>query len=63
MNIKKILKYTAGHINYGGRITDDWDHRCVLTLLEDYYNANVLSPDYQFDEQNIYHQVYIHIFK
>ncbi|EFN73504.1 Dynein heavy chain 1, axonemal [Camponotus floridanus] len=53
----KILKYTAGHINYGGRITDDWDHRCVLTLLEDYYNANVLSPDYQFDEQNIYHQL------
>ncbi|XP_071558453.1 dynein axonemal heavy chain 1 [Temnothorax nylanderi] len=53
----KILTYTAGHINYGGRITDDWDRRCVLTLLEDYYNVNVVSQDYQFDEQGIYHQV------
>ncbi|XP_072745723.1 dynein axonemal heavy chain 1 [Anoplolepis gracilipes] len=53
----KVLIYTAGHINYGGRITDDWDRRCVLTLLEDYYNANVVSPDYKFDEQNIYHQL------
>ncbi|KAL6436551.1 hypothetical protein ACFW04_004787 [Cataglyphis niger] len=53
----KVLIYTAGHINYGGRITDDWDRRCVLTLLEDYYNADVVSPDYQFDEENIYHQL------
>ncbi|XP_011704198.1 PREDICTED: dynein heavy chain 1, axonemal-like, partial [Wasmannia auropunctata] len=53
----KILIYTAGHINYGGRITDDWDRRCVLTLLEDYYNAKVVSSDYQFDEQGIYHQL------
>ncbi|XP_077275648.1 dynein axonemal heavy chain 1 [Temnothorax americanus] len=53
----KILTYTAGHINYGGRITDDWDRRCVLTLLEDYYNVNVVSQDYQFDEQGIYHQL------
>ena len=59
MDIKKILTYTAGHINYGGRITDEWDRRCVLTLLDDYYNANVVSPNYQFDEQGIYHQVYI----
>ncbi|XP_018365084.1 PREDICTED: dynein heavy chain 1, axonemal-like [Trachymyrmex cornetzi] len=53
----KVLIYTAGHINYGGRITDDWDRRCVLTLLEDYYNANVISQDYQFDEKEFYHQL------
>ncbi|XP_039313454.1 dynein heavy chain 1, axonemal [Solenopsis invicta] len=53
----KILIYTTGHINYGGRITDDWDRRCVLTLLEDYYNINVVSQGYQFDEQGIYYQL------
>nr|XP_012230662.1 PREDICTED: dynein heavy chain 1, axonemal-like [Linepithema humile] len=53
----KILTYTTGHINYGGRITDDWDRRCVLTLLEDYYNPDVALPDYQFDQQGIYYQL------
>lgn len=57
VGVMKVLTYTAGHINYGGRITDDWDRRCVLTLLEDYYNADVVSSDYQFDPQGIYHQV------
>lgn len=47
-----ILSYTARHINYGRRITDDWDHQCVLTLFEDYYNANnIVSENYQFDKQ------------
>uniref|UniRef100_A0A803YA76 Dynein axonemal heavy chain 1 n=1 Tax=Meleagris gallopavo TaxID=9103 RepID=A0A803YA76_MELGA len=33
----KVLKYTAGEINYGGRVTDDWDRRCVMNILEDFY--------------------------
>ncbi|KAK2581766.1 hypothetical protein KPH14_002245 [Odynerus spinipes] len=53
----KVLIYTAGHINYGGRITDDWDRRCVLTILEDYYNANVVSKDYRFDDEGAYYQL------
>jgi dynein heavy chain len=55
----KILTYTAGHINYGGRITDDWDRRCVLTLLKDYYNIAVTAADHQYDEEGIYYQVSI----
>nr|XP_012140860.1 PREDICTED: dynein heavy chain 1, axonemal [Megachile rotundata] len=53
----KVLTYTAGHINYGGRITDDWDRRCVLTILEDFYRPDVLSPVYVFDEQKHYYQL------
>lgn len=50
--------YTAGHINYGGRITDDWDRRCVLTILQDYYNKHVVHSNYQFDlKTKLYHQL------
>ncbi|XP_066590873.1 dynein axonemal heavy chain 1-like [Prorops nasuta] len=53
----KVLIYTAGQINYGGRITDDWDRRCLLTILEDYYNHNVVAEGYRFDKQGYYCQL------
>uniref|UniRef100_A0AAZ3Q3C2 Dynein heavy chain 1, axonemal n=1 Tax=Oncorhynchus tshawytscha TaxID=74940 RepID=A0AAZ3Q3C2_ONCTS len=48
----KVLKYTAGEINYGGRVTDDWDRRCILNVLEDFYcpaviNKHWLIPNHQ----------------
>ncbi|XP_017758914.1 PREDICTED: dynein heavy chain 1, axonemal-like, partial [Eufriesea mexicana] len=53
----KVLIYTAGHINYGGRITDDWDRRCVLTILQDFYRPEILSSSYKFDEEGHYRQL------
>ncbi len=38
----KVLKYTAGHINYGGRVTDDWDRRCIMNILQDFYDPQGL---------------------
>ncbi|XP_060806154.1 dynein axonemal heavy chain 1-like [Amyelois transitella] len=52
----KMLTYTAGHINYGGRVTDDWDRRCLLCLLSDYYTTGVLNDRYMFDETGAYKQ-------
>lgn len=44
-----VLLYTAGQINYGGRITDDWDRRCLMKVLCDFYQPNVLQAGYVFD--------------
>ncbi|NWT16478.1 DYH1 protein, partial [Vireo altiloquus] len=53
----KVLKYTAGEINYGGRVTDDWDRRCIMSILEDFYKPEVLNPDFAYSESGIYKQI------
>uniref|UniRef100_A0A8C3HTZ9 Dynein axonemal heavy chain 1 n=1 Tax=Chrysemys picta bellii TaxID=8478 RepID=A0A8C3HTZ9_CHRPI len=53
----KVLKYTAGEINYGGRVTDDWDRRCIMNILEDFYKPEVLTEDFAYSESGIYRQI------
>lgn len=59
----KVLTYTAGHINYGGRVTDDWDRRCLMNILADYYKIEVVDPNYVYDTDGYYHQVGIFAIK
>jgi len=42
----EVLVNLVGHINYGGRITDDWDRRMVLTILMSIVNPGIMSDDY-----------------
>ena len=53
----KVLKYTVGEINYGGRVTDDWDRRLIMSILEDFYSEKVLEPDYRFSTSAIYKSI------
>ncbi|KAA0196090.1 Dynein heavy chain 1 axonemal [Fasciolopsis buskii] len=53
----KVLCYTAGHINYGGRITDDWDRRCAMSILSEYYQPQSLDDDHSYSPSGIYHQL------
>merc|ERR1719281_1358153 len=39
----KALNYLTGQCNYGGRVTDDKDRRLLETLLNSYYNNDVLQ--------------------
>lgn len=37
------LLYLTGECNYGGRVTDDKDRRLLNSLLQNYYNPQVLN--------------------
>lgn len=52
--VVQVLVYTAGHINYGGRVTDDWDRRFQLTSLANFYNPGVLNEGYKFSPSGVY---------
>eukprot|EP00930_Biecheleria_cincta_P042962 TRINITY_DN29559_c0_g2_i1.p1 TRINITY_DN29559_c0_g2~~TRINITY_DN29559_c0_g2_i1.p1 ORF type:complete len:4097 (+),score=999.81 TRINITY_DN29559_c0_g2_i1:1152-12293(+) len=48
------LLFVIGHINYGGRVTDDNDRKCLIAVLEKYVTPNILDPDYKFSKSGLY---------
>jgi dynein heavy chain, axonemal len=51
----EALLFVTGQINYGGRVTDDWDRRCLMTILRKFYNPHVLDRKYQFSKAGEYY--------
>lgn len=47
----EALSYLIGECNYGGRVTDDWDRRLIVTILANYLNPNVVTDkNYLFSD-------------
>jgi dynein heavy chain len=49
------LNYVTGQINYGGRVTDDWDRRCLMSILSIYLVPDILSDEYRFSKSGLYY--------
>ncbi len=50
------LRFVTGSINYGGRVTDERDRRCLLAILQKLCNEEILQPGHAFSQSGIYHQ-------
>jgi len=49
------LAYLVGECNYGGRVTDDKDRRCIMNILSDFYSSNILDDTYKFSTSGTYY--------
>jgi dynein heavy chain, axonemal len=50
----ETLRYLIAQINYGGRVTDNKDERCISALLSNYVCEDVMGQGYKFSESGIY---------
>lgn len=50
----EALQYITGYIHYGGRVTDEWDRRCLLCALNSVYSEHVLEDEFRFGEPVAY---------
>jgi dynein heavy chain len=48
------LIYITGNINYGGRVTDDWDRTCLLATLKKFYNPEIFEDEFTLSESGRY---------
>jgi dynein heavy chain len=46
----KVIKFLTGQINYGGRVTDDWDRRTLMTIINRFVTPDVMKDNYLFSE-------------
>lgn len=49
------LAYLVGECNYGGRVTDDKDRRCIMNILDDFYTPAINEANYKFSPSPIYY--------
>merc|ERR1719174_2749713 len=49
------IQFIVGQISYGGRVTDDWDRRCVTVALLKLVQPAVLKDGHKFSPSGVYY--------
>jgi dynein heavy chain len=50
----EAVSYLTGECNYGGRVTDDKDRRCIKLILEDYFTDKIFDDNYKLSSSGIF---------
>ncbi|XP_069464806.1 dynein axonemal heavy chain 14 [Ambystoma mexicanum] len=53
----QAVHYLTSEVVYGGRVTDNWDRRCLLSILDNFYNPTILHENYTFSSDGVYRPV------
>ncbi|CAM4551630.1 unnamed protein product [Caretta caretta] len=53
----QAMCYLTGEVVYGGRVTDHWDRRCLLSILNNFYNPVVLQEGFAYSSDGVYRPV------
>eukprot|EP00392_Amoebophrya_sp_AT5.2_P010587 g10652.t1 len=48
------INFVVGQINYGGRVTDDNDRKCLMAILATFMTPDLLGDEYAFSVSGIY---------
>ncbi|CAF0885154.1 unnamed protein product, partial [Didymodactylos carnosus] len=49
-----VFCYLAGSVIYGGRVTDEFDRRRLLTIIEKFYSEDTLKENYTYSDNAMY---------
>jgi len=53
----KVIRVLITDINYGGRVTDDWDRRYMTSMIKVFQNPEMFDPEYKFSASGAYKSV------
>jgi len=51
----QALNYLVARVNYGGRVTDDKDVRCISAMLKKYFTAEIMNDNYKLSKLETYY--------
>ncbi|XP_047126546.1 dynein axonemal heavy chain 6 isoform X3 [Hydra vulgaris] len=51
----EALTFITGQITYGGRVTDEWDQRCLTTILKRFFSPRTLEKEYKYSPSGVYY--------
>uniref|UniRef100_A0A8I6AN36 Dynein axonemal heavy chain 14 n=1 Tax=Rattus norvegicus TaxID=10116 RepID=A0A8I6AN36_RAT len=53
----KEVNYLISEVTYGGRVTDEWDKRCLKALFYKFCNPEILKDNFSFSSNVMYQAV------